>query len=124
MILDAGQHRKAVLESLLLDRAAAAAKPPAPATDGGTPPPVITMPTDQDYLWAVNVYCSDAIDMKMWMALRSNRREVNNPDSDGRTALTKYARMFFFEHSDPGTAYSYEDWTSGWTGKAIIGPAD
>ncbi|GIC94978.1 uncharacterized protein Aud_002310 [Aspergillus udagawae] len=32
--------------------------------------------------------------------------------------------MFFFEHSDPGTAYSYEDWTTGRTGKAIIGPAD
>ncbi|GIC88725.1 DUF4246 domain-containing protein [Aspergillus udagawae] len=41
-----------------------------------------------------------------------------------RTALTKYARMFFFEHSDPGTAYSYEDWKSGRTGEAIIGPAD
>jgi hypothetical protein len=41
-----------------------------------------------------------------------------------RTALTKYARMFFFEHSDPGTAYSYEDWKAGRTGEAIIGPAD
>ncbi|RLL97492.1 hypothetical protein CFD26_103509 [Aspergillus turcosus] len=41
-----------------------------------------------------------------------------------RTALTKYAHMFFFEHSDPGTAYSYEDWKAGRTGEAIVGPAD
>ncbi|KAL4932551.1 DUF4246 domain-containing protein [Aspergillus undulatus] len=40
-----------------------------------------------------------------------------------RTALTKYARTFVFEHSDPGTAYSYEDWKAGRTGKAIVGPA-
>jgi hypothetical protein len=41
-----------------------------------------------------------------------------------RTALTKYAHMFFFEHSDPGTAYSYEDWKAGRTGEAIVGPVD
>ncbi|RHZ54010.1 DUF4246 domain-containing protein [Aspergillus thermomutatus] len=41
-----------------------------------------------------------------------------------RTALTKYAHMFVFEHSDPGTAYSYEDWKAGRTGEAIVGPAD
>ncbi|KAF4167591.1 hypothetical protein CNMCM6936_004855 [Aspergillus lentulus] len=41
-----------------------------------------------------------------------------------RTALTKYARTFFFEHSDPGTAYSYEDWKAGRTSDAIVGPAD
>ncbi|KAF3398054.1 hypothetical protein F1880_005779 [Penicillium rolfsii] len=40
-----------------------------------------------------------------------------------RTALTKYANTFVFEHSDPGTAYSYEDWKAGRTGKAIVGPA-
>ncbi|KAF4219015.1 hypothetical protein CNMCM6457_003314 [Aspergillus fumigatiaffinis] len=41
-----------------------------------------------------------------------------------RTALTKYAHMFFFEQSDPGTAYSYEDWKAGRTGEAIVGPVD
>ncbi|KAL6230711.1 hypothetical protein BDW75DRAFT_248446 [Aspergillus navahoensis] len=40
-----------------------------------------------------------------------------------RTALTKYGHTFVFEHSDPGTAYSYEDWKAGKTGKAIVGPA-
>jgi hypothetical protein len=40
-----------------------------------------------------------------------------------RTALTKYACKFVFEHSDPGTAYSYSDWKAGRTGKAIVGPA-
>ncbi|KAJ5813131.1 hypothetical protein N7447_010154 [Penicillium robsamsonii] len=40
-----------------------------------------------------------------------------------RTSLTKYARTFVFKHSDPGTAYSYEDWKAGRTGKAIVGPA-
>ncbi|KAL5365569.1 hypothetical protein BJX96DRAFT_181784 [Aspergillus floccosus] len=40
-----------------------------------------------------------------------------------RTALTKYANTFIFEHSDPGTAYSYEDWKAGRTGKAIVGPS-
>ncbi|KAL4811967.1 hypothetical protein BDW67DRAFT_189146 [Aspergillus spinulosporus] len=40
-----------------------------------------------------------------------------------RTALTKYGHTFVFEHSDPGTAYSYEDWKAGRTGKAIVGPA-
>ncbi|KAL6232745.1 hypothetical protein BDW75DRAFT_246948 [Aspergillus navahoensis] len=40
-----------------------------------------------------------------------------------RTALTKYGHMFVFEHSDPGTVYSYEDWKAGKTGKAIVGPA-
>ncbi|KAJ5906929.1 uncharacterized protein N7473_003845 [Penicillium subrubescens] len=40
-----------------------------------------------------------------------------------RTALTKYANTFVFQHSDPGTAYSYEDWKAGRTGKAIVGPA-
>ncbi|KAL4799858.1 hypothetical protein BDV19DRAFT_376240 [Aspergillus venezuelensis] len=39
------------------------------------------------------------------------------------TALTKYGHIFVFKHSDPGTAYSYEDWKGGKTGKAIIGPA-
>ncbi|KAJ5442259.1 hypothetical protein N7445_005266 [Penicillium cf. griseofulvum] len=39
-----------------------------------------------------------------------------------RTALTKYAHTFVFEHSDPGTAYSYEDWKAGRTEKAIVGP--
>ncbi|RHZ55583.1 hypothetical protein CDV55_102773 [Aspergillus turcosus] len=34
------------------------------------------------------------------------------------------AHIFFFEHSDPGTAYSYEDWKAGRTGEAIVGPAD
>jgi hypothetical protein len=48
MTLDAGQHRKAALESLLLDQQVAAARPP-PATtdDDGTPPPTIKMPTDE-----------------------------------------------------------------------------
>lgn len=40
-----------------------------------------------------------------------------------RTALTKYACTFIFEHSDPGTAYSYSDWKAGRTGKSIVGPA-
>ncbi|KAJ5867720.1 hypothetical protein N7534_002273 [Penicillium rubens] len=40
-----------------------------------------------------------------------------------RTALTKYGCTFVFEHSDPGTAYSYEDWKAGRTGKSIVGPA-
>jgi hypothetical protein len=34
-----------------------------------------------------------------------------------------YGHTFVFEHSDPGTAYSYEDWKAGRTGKAIVGPA-
>jgi len=41
-----------------------------------------------------------------------------------RTALTKYANTFVFEHLDPGTAYSYEDWKAERTGKAIVGPAN
>ncbi|KAL3471635.1 hypothetical protein BJX99DRAFT_263036 [Aspergillus californicus] len=40
------------------------------------------------------------------------------------TTLTKYANTFIFEHSDPGTAYSYEDWKAGRTGKTIVGPAN
>ncbi|KAL5364221.1 hypothetical protein BJX96DRAFT_168121 [Aspergillus floccosus] len=40
-----------------------------------------------------------------------------------RTALTKYARTFVFNYSDPGTAYSYEDWKAGRTGKPIVGPS-
>ncbi|KAL4733486.1 hypothetical protein BDV11DRAFT_199938 [Aspergillus similis] len=40
-----------------------------------------------------------------------------------RTALTKFAHTFVFEHSDPGTAFSYEDWKAGRTGKAIVGPS-
>ncbi|OQE35335.1 hypothetical protein PENCOP_c013G05344 [Penicillium coprophilum] len=39
-----------------------------------------------------------------------------------RTLLTKYASTFVFEHSDPGTAYSYADWKAGRTKKAIVGP--
>ncbi|KAL6235165.1 hypothetical protein BDW75DRAFT_240447 [Aspergillus navahoensis] len=39
-----------------------------------------------------------------------------------RTALTKHAHTFFFEHSDPGTVYSYEDWKTEKTAKAIVGP--
>ncbi|RHZ59397.1 uncharacterized protein CDV56_104734 [Aspergillus thermomutatus] len=50
---------------------------------GRTPPPPIKAPTDEDCLWAVDVYASDDFDTEMFMALRSNRREVNNPDSDG-----------------------------------------
>lgn len=41
-----------------------------------------------------------------------------------RTALTKYACMFFSEYLDLGTAHSYEDWKLGRTGEAIISPAD
>lgn len=40
-----------------------------------------------------------------------------------RTALAKYGCTFVFEHSDPGTAYSYEDLKAGRTGKSIVGPA-
>jgi hypothetical protein len=39
-----------------------------------------------------------------------------------RTALNKYACTFVFKHSDPGTAYSYEDWKAGRTQEAIVGP--
>ncbi|CAG7937106.1 unnamed protein product [Penicillium salamii] len=39
-----------------------------------------------------------------------------------QTALNKYACTIVFEHSDPGTAYSYEDWKAGRTQKAIVGP--
>ncbi|KAF9893523.1 hypothetical protein FE257_010835 [Aspergillus nanangensis] len=41
-----------------------------------------------------------------------------------RTALTKYGHTFVFEHSDPATAYSYDDWKAGRTQKAIVGPSD
>ncbi|CAG8020002.1 unnamed protein product [Penicillium salamii] len=39
-----------------------------------------------------------------------------------KTALNKYACTFVFEHSDPGTAYSYADWKAGRTQEAIVGP--
>ncbi|KAJ5301242.1 hypothetical protein N7508_006105 [Penicillium antarcticum] len=39
-----------------------------------------------------------------------------------RTALNKYACTFVFEHSDPGTSYSYADWKAGRTQNAIVGP--
>ncbi|KAG2000786.1 hypothetical protein GB937_010835 [Aspergillus fischeri] len=83
LTLDAGQHRKLALESLLVDQAAAAVNPPPPPDDGTSPPPPVKAPTDEDYLWAVDIYASDDFNMEMWMALRSNRREVQNPDADG-----------------------------------------
>ncbi|KAL4798720.1 hypothetical protein BDV19DRAFT_386192 [Aspergillus venezuelensis] len=32
----------------------------------------------------------------------------------------KYSRLFRFEHSEPGTTYSYEDWKHGRTAQAIV----
>ncbi|KAL4945273.1 hypothetical protein BDV06DRAFT_209641 [Aspergillus oleicola] len=64
-------------------------------------------------------------DKVYWHELRTQEISRNWKAQWGllRTALAKYARMFAFEHSDPGTAFSYEDWKAGKTGKAIIGPA-
>ncbi|OQE21849.1 hypothetical protein PENSTE_c011G01232 [Penicillium steckii] len=61
-----------------------------------------------------------------WDQVRTQKIPKNWRDCWGllRTALTKYAHTFVFEHSDPGTAYSYEDWKAGKTGKAIVGPAN
>ncbi|GFF54696.1 hypothetical protein IFM61606_03331 [Aspergillus udagawae] len=36
----------------------------------------------------------------------------------------KYSRMFRFQHSEPGTTYSYEDWRAGRTARAIVGRQD
>ncbi|RDW93686.1 DUF4246 domain-containing protein [Aspergillus mulundensis] len=36
----------------------------------------------------------------------------------------KYSRLFRFEHSDPGTTYSYEDWKAGRTAQAIVSRED
>jgi hypothetical protein len=36
----------------------------------------------------------------------------------------KYSRMFRFQHSEPGTTYSYEDWKAGRTARAIVGRED
>ncbi|KAJ5805800.1 uncharacterized protein N7503_003402 [Penicillium pulvis] len=64
-------------------------------------------------------------DKVYWDRVRTERIPGDWKASWGllRTALAKYARTFVFEHSDPGTAYSYEDWKAGRTGKAIVGPA-
>ncbi|KAH2858631.1 hypothetical protein KXW79_008732 [Aspergillus fumigatus] len=44
-----------------------------------------------------------------WEATLSLREVVN----------IKYSRMFRFQHSEPGTTYSYEDWKAGRTAHAI-----
>ncbi|KGO66153.1 Protein of unknown function DUF4246 [Penicillium expansum] len=64
-------------------------------------------------------------DMVYWDRVRTQRIPEDWKTRWGllRTALTKYACTFVFEHSDPGTAYSYEDWKAGRTGKSIVGPA-
>jgi hypothetical protein len=49
-----------------------------------------------------------------WEATLSLREVVN----------IKYSRMFQFQHSEPGTTYSYEDWKAGRTAQAIVGPQD
>ncbi|KAJ5986449.1 hypothetical protein N7451_010814, partial [Penicillium sp. IBT 35674x] len=64
-------------------------------------------------------------DKVYWDRVRTGRIPGDWKASWGllRTALTKYACTFVFERSGPGTAYSYEDWKAGRTGKAIVGPA-
>jgi hypothetical protein len=49
-----------------------------------------------------------------WEATLSLREVVN----------IKYSRMFRFQHSEPGTTYSYEDWKAGRTARAIVGRED
>ncbi|EAW23420.1 DUF4246 domain-containing protein [Aspergillus fischeri NRRL 181] len=49
-----------------------------------------------------------------WEATLSLREVVN----------IKYSRMFRFQHSEPGTTYSYEDWRAGRTARAIVGRQD
>ncbi|KAF7172665.1 hypothetical protein CNMCM5623_004807 [Aspergillus felis] len=89
LTLNAGQHRKLALESLLVDQAAAAINPlPAP-DDGTSPPPPVKVPTDE----AVDIYANDDFNMEMWMALRSNRRKVQNPDAD-RVFLIRILEVF------------------------------
>lgn len=39
-------------------------------------------------------------------------------------ANIKYSRTFQFQHSEPGTTYSYEDWKAGRTAQAIISRED
>jgi hypothetical protein len=46
-----------------------------------------------------------------WEATLSLREVVN----------IKYSHMFQFQHSEPGTTYSYDDWKAGQTAQAIIG---
>jgi hypothetical protein len=49
-----------------------------------------------------------------WEATLSLREVVN----------IKYSRLFRFQHSEPGTTYSYEDWKAGRTARAIVGRED
>jgi hypothetical protein len=67
----------------------------------------------------------ESTDPVHWHRVRTQRipRDWKNRWGLLRTALTKYAHTFVFEHSEPGTAYSYEDWKAGRTGKPIVGPS-
>jgi hypothetical protein len=49
-----------------------------------------------------------------WEATLSLRQVVN----------IKYSRIFRFQHSEPGTTYSYEDWKAGRTAQAFVGRED
>ncbi len=45
-------------------------------------------------------------------------------ESEGSTwhyILRKHARLMYFKHPEPGTAFSYEDWKAGNNNKAVVG---
>ncbi|CAI7564334.1 unnamed protein product [Penicillium bialowiezense] len=68
----------------------------------------------------------DSKDEVCWPFLKTKRIKEDWKVCWGllRTALNKYACTFVFEHSDPGTAYSYADWKAGRTQNAIVGPPE